>query len=236
MILSVESLSVLRGREKILDSLNWSGPESELSFVLGPNGSGKTTLLKACSGLLGKINLGNGKIIIKAKPIQDYTPEGLAKKIHYVSSRISVHFPILVSDFLTISAHGFGTLIDLKGAQKIIERGSIAELLDRPLTELSAGELQRVNFIRALIFNPEILVLDEALSEVDIHHQICLMELLKEFCFRNRVAIMVSHDLGFIGRWFKSGILLKKGKIIEQGKTESLLTPASLNRIFPGYY
>jgi ABC-type cobalamin/Fe3+-siderophores transport system ATPase subunit len=235
MSIRVKDLSVFSGKRAILNKISLEIPAGSLQFILGPNGSGKSTLLKSCSGLLDFSMRWTGQVKVFDQEISEIEPLSLASTIHYVGSRVPVHFPVKVRNFLTLGAQGFRSIDNPERFESVTKRATLASLLPRSLLSLSAGELQRVNFCRALIFNPRILLLDEALSEVDIHHQVALMELIIEYCKRGNSAVIISHDLGFLERWIETGVLIAEGQFVDQGSAKNILSPTSLERVFPGY-
>ena len=181
-LLTAEQLHVVRqGRDILLDvSLNVG--ERDFVTIIGPNGAGKSTLLQC---LMGFFTPDSG-LVTRAQDVQ----------IGYVPQRISIEhtIPIQVKRFLNL--HYRRTPCD---AQQVIEETNIASLLDHPLQTLSGGELQRVLLARALMGNPNLLILDEPVQNLDISSQMGFYKLLDDvYAKRHLSIIMVSHDLHMV--------------------------------------
>ncbi|MCZ6768496.1 MAG: ABC transporter ATP-binding protein, partial [Acidobacteria bacterium] len=152
---------------------------SEKSFLalIGPNGSGKTTLLHLMSGLLQPER---GQISLENQPLMTFTRRELARRIAVISSLQYFEFPFPVTDVVAMGRYPY-----LGRLQKLTDRdGQIVEealhsteiwhLKDRPISQLSSGERQRVLLARAVAQRPSILMLDEPNTHLDIHHQIAI--------------------------------------------------------------
>lgn len=175
MQVTLEHVGIQREGRWILRDISLEVKAGQIVTLIGPNGSGKTTLLRA---LLGLIPLTTGSI--KKKP-------GL--RIGYMPQQLHIEttLPLTVQRFLSLAP----------SYQKgIIEMLRIEGLLDKPMQILSGGEMQRVLLARALMNNPECLVLDEPIQGVDIHGQEEFYRLILDARARlNCSVIMVSHDL-----------------------------------------
>lgn len=175
-LIAAHGLSLSAGRLTILNAVSLSIAPGEIVTLIGPNGSGKTTLLKALLGLT-KVQ---GDIVCRA---------GL--KIGYVPQQFTPDpsLPMTVHRFLTLfSSHDAGC--------KALERVGIGEAHDRQLATLSGGELARVLLARAIAGKPDLLVLDEPLSGVDVTGEAALYHLIAEL--RDELGcgiLLVSHDL-----------------------------------------
>jgi iron complex transport system ATP-binding protein len=125
------------------------------------------------------------------------------------------------------------TANDIAIAQNAMELTNTWHLADRPINELSGGEAQRVIIARALAQQPKILLLDEPMSHLDIINQIELMDLIKNLCIQNNIAVIaVIHDLNMASRYCDKLLLLKTGTIYALGPVEEVMTPENIQNVF----
>jgi zinc transport system ATP-binding protein len=182
ILLKLQSVSLKIGEHTLLDAIDLTLHAGEIVTVIGPNGAGKTTLLRVALGLQ-KPSVGN--VVVSPNITIGYVPQ----KLH-----IDPTLPITVRRFLSLTKAqnklDFNSLLVDVGADHVI---------DSPLQNLSGGELQRVLMARALIREPDILVLDEPVQGVDVHGQIELYDLISRVRTERGCAIlMVSHDLHLV--------------------------------------
>jgi iron complex transport system ATP-binding protein len=113
-----------------------------------------------------------------------------------------------------------------------MEEVGIAELADRPLSVLSGGERQLVMFARALVQDPEILLLDEPTSHLDLRHRIDVLRIVRRLARRGRGALVVSHDLALAARTCDRIVVLSEGRVLADGEPGAVLSPALLHEAF----
>ncbi|MFW6025421.1 MAG: metal ABC transporter ATP-binding protein [Candidatus Woesearchaeota archaeon] len=210
-ILNLEDVSFSYKRnEPFLENVNFSIYENDFVGVVGPNGGGKTTLLKL---ILGLLKPDKGKITIFGKK-----PKRARTKIGYLPQfkNIDFEFPITAYEIVLLNRLG-NKLIkkfneeDKKAVKESMKRLKIWNLKDKTLNELSGGEKQRVFVARAISNNPEILLLDEPASNLDIHIQNDLYEMLKKL--NKEIAIMiVEHNLNIVSKYAKEIVCINKCK------------------------
>lgn len=181
-LLTLTDVNLTLNNNSLLESVNLQLHAGEIMTVVGPNGAGKTTLLRVALGLQ-KPTTG------QVKMADDVTLGYVPQKLH-----IDPTFPITVKRFLALAKCAkqcdFNLLLKDVGAQHVI---------DSPLQNLSGGELQRVLMARALMREPDILVLDEPVQGVDVHGQVELYDLISRVrTERNCAILMVSHDLHLV--------------------------------------
>jgi zinc transport system ATP-binding protein len=190
-LLKVEQLSVQYGDQPVLQDIALTIRRGDFACLIGPNGAGKSTLLKAIAGL---IPVASGKVISHARQI-GYVPQQLP---------LDPDLPITVAEFLSLKLtrsrfwFGAGRKAKERIHQQLSEIGA-AHLLDRRLGRLSGGEFQRVLVAYALLNDPDLLLLDEPLTGVDIRGGLSFDGLLHHLHDHKRIAIlMVSHDLHLV--------------------------------------
>lgn len=183
-LLSAEKISVLLGGRPVLQNVSLSLQAGEIVSLIGPNGAGKTTLLRA---LLGLVMVDSGHVSRAAGLRLGYVPQKLS---------IDPLLPLTTLSFLRLwpgaSEQRMTDCLTLTGA---------AHLADRPLQKLSGGEYQRVLLARALLGQPNLLVLDEPAQALDVHGQASLYDLIGELVRTTGCGVlMVSHDLHIVMR------------------------------------
>ncbi|SYZ74688.1 ABC transporter related protein [Candidatus Zixiibacteriota bacterium] len=232
MSLSVhfQTVSVIVDGLRILDGISTEIPAGSVTALIGPNGAGKTTMLKV---MLGKMPY-EGKVIYK-----DENGKSVAPRFGYVPQSMDFDRgqPMTVLDFLVMPYQRkplwFGRRESL--VARAVENLNIVEsshLADYQVGKLSGGELQRVLLASALCGNPNLLLLDEPVSGIDIAGERLFCDLLESIQRRRRFTmIIVSHDLSVVSNHADHVICLNKSMIC-QGETRTILTPDNLRAVF----
>jgi len=184
----------------VLDGVNLSIEKGEFLGIVGPNGGGKTTMLKLALGLLQP---DRGQVMVMGrKPAQGRAVIG------YVPQFAGFHrdFPITVEQTVRLGRIGMAPVVggyrrdDHEATRQAMQETQVLGLRRRTLEMLSGGELQRVLIARALVSNPDILLLDEPTANVDLRMETDIFELLREIN-RRATIVVISHDIGFISRY-----------------------------------
>ena len=181
-LISAKNVSVLKHQKSILDNIDIQINKNDFITIIGPNGAGKTMLLKC---LMGFYKPTSGRIERKEK-----------LKIGYMPQSISIinTMPITVKDFITVRKE-----YDDISLNKVITEVSIGEIVNKQLSVLSGGEMQRVLLARSLLNNPDLLILDEPAQNLDISGQLNFYKLIQEIYSKRDISIlMVSHDLHLV--------------------------------------
>ena len=180
-LLQLEKVSLSLRQQTLLSEIDLNLARREIMTIIGPNGAGKSTLLRIALGL--------------QRPDSGTVTRAPGLRIGYMPQRLSINplMPISVSRFLRMSQQRRCSI------KQALSRTGIAHLADRPLHDISGGEIQRVLLSRALLAEPELLVLDEPAQGVDITGQTELYELIGELRDQLGCAVlMVSHDLHWV--------------------------------------
>ncbi|MEM2460562.1 MAG: ABC transporter ATP-binding protein [Candidatus Hadarchaeales archaeon] len=222
------------GSLSVLEEVELEAEKGEITSLVGPNGSGKTTLLRCVAGILKPQR---GSIFLDGKEMGEFTPRELSRKIGYLPQGPSPSFPLTVFDTVLLGRKPYlGWRVgekDLKVVSEILERVGLEKLALRPFNELSGGEKQKVLLARVLAQEPEILLLDEPTSNLDLRHQLELLNLIrKEVKRKGLSALMALHDLNLASTFSDRIVLLKKGRIFAIGRPEEVLTPSNLERVY----
>lgn len=203
-IIEVDKLTVLRNDMVVLDNVSLSVNKGEFTAIVGPNGSGKTTFIKA---ILGLIKPDSGTIKVFGTPI-DQLGE-LKSRIGYVPQifDIDLNFPITVYEAVLMGT--FGRIgvghrpkpVHRDAAMAALEKVGVADLKDRSIARLSGGQRQRVFIARALANKPDLLILDEPTTGVDVATTGSLYTILRMLKDENVTIVLVSHDIGVVAAY-----------------------------------
>lgn len=229
-----ENLTVAYGDNLILDNINLKFDKPELVCILGPNGVGKTTFAKCIVKLLKPVS---GEILIDGRPVKDIGLVELARKIAYVPNSSQSAFGMSVVESVLMGRHprsGWMTSAeDLEAVDEAIEILGLRDFADRDVRELSAGQSQRVMIARGLVQEPEVLILDEPTSNLDVKYQMDVMKFLKNYAkTRNILVIMVCHDLNITAAYADRVILMHDRKVFADGKADEVLTEDSIRQVY----
>jgi iron complex transport system ATP-binding protein len=239
--LSIQGLSVGYGKQRILDSLSAGPlPRGEITALLGPNGSGKSTLLRALAGLTraqsGSLSLDGATLTLSTSGARShsvvYLPQALPAGV-----RLQVLESVLVAYRATrgrpFGAHRTNHADDLAHAHAVLQRLGIDALASRSLDELSGGQRQLVGIAQALVRDPQVLLLDEPLSALDLNHQFHVMRVIRdETRQRGMVTVVILHDINAALRTCDRAMLLHRGGIVSFGASSDVVTPARLEQVF----
>ncbi|HUU75271.1 MAG TPA: ABC transporter ATP-binding protein [Methanoregulaceae archaeon] len=222
------------GRKTVLRGIDLECRQGEVLGILGQNGSGKTTLLRVLAGYLKP---DRGRVMYKGRDISTLDAMELARTRAVVGQSAGVQFDFPVAEYVMLgrtpylSRFGRETAHDFSVVEQALEYTDTPHLQDRPVSNLSGGELQRVIIARALAQEPEILMLDEPTSHLDVRHQLEIMELLGELSSRMAV-IAIVHDLNLAARYCGRVALLHKGSLHSCGPPRNVLSPDAIRDVF----
>ena len=236
VVLTIDGVNCSYGSVDVLNDINFEVKSGNFLGILGPNGSGKTTLLKSISRVLKPKK---GAILIDDKNIYNMKTIELARQMAVVPQTTDVSFDFTALEVVLMGRNPHMTRFqteskeDIDIAKKAMEITRTWDFADRPVTELSGGEKQRVIIARALTQEPKVLLLDEPTTHLDISNQLEIMDLIKNLSgTKNLLVVAVFHDFNLAARYCDSIILLKDGKIVDVGKAEETLTSKNLRKVF----
>jgi iron complex transport system ATP-binding protein len=220
----------------VLKGISFNVKGGELLAVLGPNGAGKSTLLKIIIGLLAPAS---GRVLIEGQNLKTMSRKAAARLIGYVAQETHLRFPLTAMEFVLQGRFAQGRLIgfesdeDLREARRAMEMTETFQFACRLVGELSGGERQRVTLARALASRPRLLVLDEPVANLDISHQVKLLELTRRLTAEEGIAaIVVTHELNLAAEFATRTLLLKSGEMQACGNPREVLTEENLCSVF----
>lgn len=239
-ILEIDNVSVRRGDKNILGPLNWQVLEGQRWVVLGPNGAGKTTLLQVCSSLIHP-TIGNIRIL--GEQLGKVDVFELRTRIGLTSSALVEQLPSdeLVIDVVLTAAYAMlgrwqekYDLWDESRAMALLTALGVRELGDRHFGSLSDGEKKRVQIARALMADPELLLLDEPASSLDLGGREDLLKRIEIFA-KDPLApatVIVTHHIEEIPSGTTHALLLKDGTVVKQGVIDTVITDENLSHAY----
>ena len=218
-----------------LNSVNMSAPSGSFYAVLGPNGSGKSTLMK---GLLGIAKADQGRALIAERNVSNWDRKALSRVIGVVSQSETVSFPITVREMVGMGRYPHLGPLEGEGSKdkvavhEALEVCDVTHLVNRDLSTLSGGELQRVRIARALAQEPMALVLDEPTSSLDIKHAMEILELLKQSVASGLTVILTTHGLDLAARFSDRMLLLSEGQVAAEGTPDEVVNEETLADVY----
>ena len=234
-LLSARNLSLNLGRKTVVRNLDFTLRPRELVGLLGQNGAGKTTLIR---GLIGLLPAAGGDVQLDGRPFAEVPPEQRARLLSYLPQGRQVHWPLDVFHLVALGRLPHQTPFDglsandVKEVEKALAYTDVSHLADRPVTELSGGELARVMLARALASEPRILLADEPVAGLDPAHQIDVMRLLADLAHQGASVLVVLHDLTLAARYCDRVLVINDGALAGDGPPDEVLTPEVLEDCF----
>lgn len=235
-MLEITNLYTGYDKKEIIKNVSFTVNKGENLCIVGPNGCGKSTLLKSMANILEY----KGNIKIDGKEVKDYSRVELAKKIGLMSQITQLYFPYTVYDTVALGRYAYSkgpfSKLSKQDTEFIVDsmkKVGIYELRDKPITELSGGQLQRVFLARVFAQNPDVILLDEPTNHLDFKHQIELLKNLNNWAKdNNKIVVGVLHDLNLVQYFADEVLLLKEGEIVDYGLPEKVLNGTKLNEVY----
>ena len=235
-LLKVDNLSGGYGRTTVVKDISLEIRKGEFLGIIGPNGSGKSTLLRLMSRALAPQK---GDIFFEEQNIKGMNLKKLYQKIAFVSQSswaglsFRVVEMVLMGRIPHLNRLQLETKKDLAAVTQALLLTDTQEFKDKRIDELSAGERQRVMVAKALAQEPVLLFLDEPTSNLDIGHQIQILDLLKELNRQNKLTVvLVLHDLNLASEYCDRLILLDHGAVYRRGTASEVLTYQNIEEVY----
>lgn len=220
----------------VLNRASLSLRQGSIGAMIGANGSGKSTFLRVLAGL---IQPNSGSVAFKGMPLSDLEPRKRARHIAYVPQTTATFFPFTALEVVLTGRNPysgrfrFESKEDEEIALAALETLDAAHLAERAITELSGGEYQLVTVARALAQEPEIMLLDEPASALDLKHRAQLARsLLRLRNERNITVLTVTHDLMLLDQTFDTLFAMKGGRVVAAGPPDAVLKDSLLADIY----
>ena len=218
------------------NNINFELHPGEILSILGPNGAGKTTMLKCMMGLL---KWEHGETLLNGEPLSKMSQKEVWRKIGYVPQASRMTFSYSILDLVTmgravyIGAFAQPSKKDRELALECLDLVGIAHLADQPCTAVSGGELQLALIARTLVAEPEILVLDEPESHLDIHKQKIILQTIKKLVKERGLACVINTHYANHAFYFGDKVLMvAKDQPVITGQVSDIMTEENILSYF----
>jgi len=235
-IMKADNLSVIFSGNPVMKDLSLAVEKGQIISILGPNGSGKSTLLKALSR---NLKPDRGSVYLDENNLAQMSAKVIARKMSVLPQSPEAPKDLTVRDLVEYGRYPHQSWWQGKSQQDdqcvdwaLVQTG-LEEMANRIVSTLSGGERQRVWIAMALAQKPEILLLDEPTTYLDICHQLEIMELLADFNQEHTITIiMVLHDINQAARYSDCVVILHQGEVFASGRPAEVITPHTLRTVF----
>ncbi|MBI3972526.1 MAG: ABC transporter ATP-binding protein [Chloroflexi bacterium] len=233
--LSVEDVGYRVDAAQLLDTITVRASAGEFVGLVGPNGAGKSTLLRAIDHI---IRPSAGSIRLDGRALADLSPRQIARIVALVPQSTVLDFGFTCVQVVLMGRNPHLAPLRPEGsadwsiAHDAMAATETLEFAHRSIVEMSGGERQRVFVARALAQQPRLLLLDEPTSNLDVGHQLQILDLVSDLVTRGVTAIAAIHDLNLAARYCHRLVLLHRGRIRASGPVAEVLTPEHLAATF----
>lgn len=239
-VLELKDVSLRRGRKVILDHVDWEVFDGQRWVVLGPNGAGKTTVLQLAAARLFP---SEGEVHVLGERLGAVDVSELRTRIGLASAVLAQRIPpgesvrdVVLTGSYAVTGRWRETYddVDDERAAALLAVFGIQHLAGRSFGTLSEGERKRAQIARALMADPELLLLDEPAGSLDLGGREELVAALSELAadHRSPVMVLVTHHVEEIPPGFTHGLLMREGRVEAAGRLQDVLTPQDLSRTF----
>jgi ABC-type Mn2+/Zn2+ transport system ATPase subunit len=223
-LIELENVTCRYGRDPVLIDVDINIRPGDFFGVVGPSGSGKSTLLKVMAGAVHPVT---GRIARPRSTAIGYVPQ---------VETVNWFFPVTVREAVLMARIGgrrvpWSSKEDVRQADRVLERLGLGELSNRHIRELSGGQQQRVFIARALLRRPDLLLLDEPTSGVDVRTRHDVMHLIHELHHEGIAIVLTTHDLNGIASHLPQVVCLNR-EVVAVGRPRQVITPDVLERTY----
>jgi iron complex transport system ATP-binding protein len=224
------------GERAALEGVDLAIARGERLALIGPNGSGKTTLVRALAGILRPAG---GRILFDGQDLARLSQRERARRIAVVAQTFATPLAFTAREIVSLGRTPHVALlgrlraVDRDAIDRALEDVDALALADRAFAELSGGERQRVILAMALAQQPEVLLLDEPTTHLDLAHELRTLALVRELALaRGLTVLAVLHDVALAASHFDRLVVLDKGRMVADGPGTEIVTPPLLARVF----
>ncbi len=221
MEIHLKNIEFSYDRIPVLKGIDARIGKGEFVTLVGPNGSGKSTLIKCLNGIL---KIRKGAVLLDDHNISTYRSDRLARVMAYVPQSEQKAIPMKVFDAVLLGRKPYiswrPARRDMEVVDEILMRLNLEDVAMKEVQKLSGGQQQRVYIARALAQEPEVLLLDEPTANLDLKHQMEVLDLLRSLTSRGITVIMALHDINLASLYGTRVMMMKEGKIFASGGME----------------
>lgn len=239
-ILDIRNAQVYRGDTCVFENLSFLLEQDQHTAILGPNGAGKSTILKLLAGDVHTVP--KDETIIRLFGETQWNVWDVRKRLGMVSHDLQHHYMeqvtglkvVLSGYYASIGTYGHQdfTYAQIARARTVMDDLAIGHMTDRRYAAMSTGEQRRCLLARALVHDPSVLVLDEPTSGLDLTATFHYLDLVRSYMRRGKTILLVTHHIHEIPPEIQRVVLLKKGKIVEEGEKKAVLSEVNLSHLF----
>lgn len=223
-------LSLDRQQRRVLEEIDCTFRPGELTAVLGPNGAGKSSLLQLLAGVLQP---SSGRIEIDGRDARRIPVGERSRLSAYLPQAEVPAWSLASRDLVALGLLPWGRP---EGGDKrvtaALQRVDAEGLAARPVTQLSGGELRRVQLARLLVGDASLLIADEPTAALDVRHQLQLMQVLRKQADTGCNVVLALHDLALAARYCDRILLLENGRLRAAGTPEEVFTPGIIGDVY----
>ncbi len=233
--LRFEGCTIGYGDAPVLSGLELAVEPGGFVAMIGPNGVGKTTCLRAVTGSARVLE---GRVLVGGRPVDRMSARERARGVGVLPQVPPIAFAFRSVDFVAMGRHPhLGRLAapdegDDEVVRRAMERTDTLRLEDVPVSALSGGDYQRLLLAQALAQEPDVLLLDEPTSHLDINHRLQILDLVRDLADEGMAVLGIFHDLDLAGRYGDRVAVLHDGRLVVDAAPEEALTPAMLSSVF----
>jgi len=235
-MIELDDVSLRYNHKTVLHNVSMKAAPGQILGLVGPNGSGKSTLIK---GMAGVIDLFSGRILIDSHDIRTIKQDKLARLVATVPQS-----PVLPGAFTAFEVVLMGRtpylgLLRYEGGKDLaitwqaMEVTHTQSFAERRVSEISGGERQRLVIARALTQQPKAMLLDEPTANLDINHQVEILNLVKSLCLEQSLTVIIAlHDLNLAAQYCDWMVMLNGGKVYAEGTPVDILTAQNIKKVY----
>ena len=233
--LSAEGLSYSVGVQTLLDNVRLHAEQGQFVGIIGPNGAGKSTLLRALSGMLRQQD---GAVLLEGTDLRSMSSKDVAASMALVPQIAPYTHGFTSFELVLMGRYPHLGRFQIEGREDnrvtrdAMRQTDTERFADRTLDTLSGGERQRIFVSRALAQQPRVLLLDEPTSNLDVFHQLKVLDLVRQLVNEGLTAIAAIHDLHMAARYCDRLVLLSEGHVLSEGTPGEVLTPQAVESAF----
>ncbi|MCM3319681.1 ATP-binding cassette domain-containing protein [Staphylococcus warneri] len=210
MLLEIEHLTYEADHRTILKDINFKVDKGDTIAIIGPSGSGKSTLLKQLNHLIEPTL---GTLYLNGKPYHDYTPESIRMKVSYLMQQ-SEMIGTTIEDNMKFPSEARNQAFDKDKALNLLEKVGLGDYdLSAEIEHMSGGEKQRITIARQLMFEPEVLLLDESTSALDTHNKERVEDIIFKMAEEGIAILWITHSDDQSMRHFQKRMTIIDGEI-----------------------
>lgn len=235
-MLQVNHLSKSYNEAKVLEDIQFSVRKGEFFGILGPNGSGKSTLLKLISAVE---KASSGEILMDGKPIEKYSRKQLSRSLAVLQQESLPPVNFTVREVVEMGRYPYQNWLGEEKEEQadivdsILNKLRLVELQDRSLQFLSGGERQRVALGKVMAQQPQLLLLDEPTTYLDIGYQIQMMDRVKAWQNEtNMTVVAVLHDLNLAAIYCDRMLMIHNGKVARIGTPSEIIQSQLIEQVY----